>query len=58
MSKTQTEEYRVSKRWLAVRHMRTARAAMYAVTSLRRPIKCLLLMPYTSVSTERKRLNI
>ena len=34
----------MSKRRLAARHMHTARAAMFVVTSLRRPIKCPFLM--------------
>ena len=44
------------------RHIHTARAAMFAVTSLRRPIKCPFLMPRTSVRTNKRtdwnRLNI
>ena len=48
----------MSKRQLAARHMHTARAAMFAVTSLHRPIKCPFLMPRTSIRTDWKRLNI
>ena len=43
----------MSKRRLAARHMHTARAAMFVVTSLRRPIKCPFLMPRTSEQTHR-----
>ena len=59
---TQTEERGVSKRRLAARHTHTAGAAMFVVTSLRRPIKCPLLIPRTSKRTNErtdwKRLNI
>ena len=43
----------MSKRRLAAMHMHTAREAMFAVTSLRGPMKCPL-MPHTSKRTNER----
>ena len=48
----------MSKRWLAARHMYTAKAAMFAVTSLRRPIKCPFLVPHANTQTRKDQIYI